>query len=145
MLEDNATYGAMVYEDLLRIGQTSWINSESEFYALWDAIATEPPDIFVVDVMLAWSHPGLEYEQVKRPEEKDLYTAGIRCAEKIRESKNEQLKRVPIVFYTVVPQPDVESRIRKLAQITYIQKPSDVSMAVDEVLRVTRDATRVSY
>ena len=138
LIEDNVSFGAMIYDDLVQIGKTSWMNSESDFQKYWTFIEAEPPDLAVVDVMLAWTHPIKDDTDTSSPEDDFLYPAGLRCAEKF--ASNEQTRHVRIIFYTVVPQSDVKERLaelrRQLPNIVYLQKPSDLASAVSEIVRL---------
>ncbi len=143
LIEDNVNFGVRIYSDLVHVGQTSWINSESEFEKYWHLIESEPPDVAVLDVMLAWDHPSKGGTVTPPGGVPDLYTAGIRCAERF--ASNEKTRNVRIVFYTVVPEEDVSGQVRKLAErlpdVIYLQKPYEIGSVVAKIIQVIPGVT----
>jgi len=147
LIEDNVNSGVQIYNDLVRVGQTSWLNSESEFEKYWHLVEAEPPDVVVLDVMMAWAHPSKEKTPIPPGGVPNLYTAGIRCAQKI--VKSEKTRNVKIVFYTLVPEEDVREPLKELLEkrpdMIYLQKPFDIGSVVGKVVQLIPDDAPVVH
>lgn len=145
LLEDNVNFGLRIYDDLVRVGQTSWLNTESEFEKYWQLIEAEPPDVAVLDIMLAGDVPTRDAESVHERKKRDLYKAGIICARRFAE----KMPHVRIVFYTVVPAEDLQEQLDQLAaqmpSVTYVQKPSEIGVVVANIVALIPDEIPVAH
>jgi CheY-like chemotaxis protein len=92
------------------------ICTESDFRRKFDAVATYPPDIAVVDVMLRWTDASADY--VSCPTEvradKGHYRAGFRCAAML--AADPRTRDVPVIIYSVLDQDDVQAQVEQLGQ-----------------------------
>jgi CheY-like chemotaxis protein len=81
--------------------------TESEFRDAFEKIAANPPDLAVLDVMVRWTNPTRESislpDEAQKPE-----TAGLRCAQMLRES--ERTKDVKVILYSVLPKEHLGER-----------------------------------
>jgi DNA-binding NarL/FixJ family response regulator len=140
MVEDNRSYGDMLYDSLSKIGDVSWLVSERAFHDDFDLMKAEPPDVAVIDSMLRWDYPRRPGEQPEHVET-DLYTAGIRCAQRLWDTK--ETHHVPVVLYTVI---DVQDLLNKVAElppnITYIPKASDQARVIEAVRKAAAERVR---
>src|SRR5690242_14095860 len=86
------------------------VNSEYEFRQQLESIATQPPDVIVIDVMLRWTDPApqmpLRPPDVQR---EGFYTAGLRCAKLLQHDP--RTRRIPLIFYTLVPADEVKEKV----------------------------------
>ena len=89
------------------------IRTESEFRAKLKEIATNKPDVIIMDVMLPWDDPDPD---LKVPQdvlaEGGIGRAGIRCKKLL--AKNEKTRDIPVLFYTVLDNPQLQTEIKNL-------------------------------
>jgi hypothetical protein len=84
-----------------------------------------------MDVMLRWTYPSENMPDWPEDVEKEgFYTAGFRCEELL--SSKDELKNIPLIFYTVLERADLKERYEFLpgspSLLTktgraYLQKP----------------------
>src|SRR5437867_1632814 len=90
------------------------ICTESEFRKKFEKIASDPPDIAVVDVMLRWTDATSEY--VPTPPEiradNGHYRAGFRCAAML--AGDERTRDIPVIIYSVLDEDDVQANVRRV-------------------------------
>src|ERR1035437_5648559 len=72
--------------------------SESEFLRDFEAIASSPPDIAVIDVMLRWTNPSRDAPNPPT-EPWDPQRAGLRCAQRLHDDG--RTSGAKIILYTV--------------------------------------------
>jgi len=96
------------------------IRTEAEFRARFVEIASNPPDIVILDIVLRWAEPG----QVIPPticradvNTDEYYEAGYRCQAML--AADERTKRVPVIFHSVLDR-ELEARLKEM--------PSNVQM-----------------
>lgn len=137
LVEDNQVIGEAIFSRLSTLGTVAWLISESDFLREWDNIIAEPPHVAVVDVMLRWDYPRPD----RQPMEKDqdaLYTAGIRCAQKLQSVP--QTEHVPVILYTVIGKGELLDHLRDLPDVIYLQKEPELGPLVEMVREVTTRA-----
>lgn len=135
LVEDNANYGAHLFETLSAVGQTSWLTREREFIEYFAEIEREPPDIVIIDIMLAWDVPRRD-PLPPPPTHRDMYLAGIRCAERLNATP--ATKDIPILLYSIVSPADV-AEMRKLpSNVHYLEKSSDPAELISAIRYLTR-------
>ena len=71
--------------------------SESEFHRNFEAIASNPPDIAVLDVMLRWANPSPDAPSPPT-EAWEPQQAGLRCARLLKQDL--RTSRVSVILYT---------------------------------------------
>jgi len=107
------------------------IATERQFVDSLDAILKEPPDLFILDVMVRWTNPSPDMEPM--PEEmrkQGFYRAGIRCEARIREQGCD----TPVVLYTVLEDDDLRADLPSNSLTRLITKDAslyDLFKAVD--------------
>jgi len=118
------------------------IPTEKEFRNRLAAFRADPPDVVVMDVMLRWEFPSPEPSPPPPDVARDgYYRAGMRCAELMR--SDELLRRVPIVFYTILERTDLERDGHRLANNTkYLRKSSDLDVLTRTVGELSRPLPR---
>jgi CheY-like chemotaxis protein len=89
------------------------IRTESEFQAKFKEIATNKPDVIIMDVMLPWADPDPDLEVPEKVlKEGGIGRAGIRCKKLLAE--DEETRDIPVLFYTVLDNPQLQMDIQNL-------------------------------
>jgi CheY-like chemotaxis protein len=137
LVEDNMSFGEELVGKLTRpFGEPEWQKTESDFVAAFDATVANPPAVFVIDVMLQWDIPRREGIRPRPEESRDMYKAGIRCAQRLL--GNPRTASLPIVLYTLVDRPDLEADIAALPpHVQYLQKASNFEALLNLLREVT--------
>jgi len=142
LVEDNITFGEELTEKLKQrrsFSNLEWCLTESDFVDKFDKIKIDPPSVFVIDVMLQWDVPRREGIRPRPPEARNMYKAGIRCAQRLLDEP--KTSGLPIILYTLVDQPDLQSDIERLPpNVRYLQKGSDLEPLMDLMRKVTASA-----
>jgi len=85
------------------------IKTESAFRDSFEAIAQNPPDAIVMDVMLQWTEASDDIEEQtfpKRVLDEGPYRAGLRCEEML--TADGRTKNIPMILYTILERHDLE-------------------------------------
>lgn len=111
------------------------IKTEHHFLRRVESIVANPPDIFIIDVMLKWTNPAPEMPpQPPKVEEEGFYRAGFRCQEKLQ--KYAKTRDVPVIFYTILGEKDLEEELEKVSEnVLHLQKQGNT----DSLIRQIRD------
>jgi DNA-binding NarL/FixJ family response regulator len=109
------------------------IRTEHDFQQHFDEIASDPPNVVVMDVMLRWSDPAPE---IPAPPDnvrtEGFYRAGLRCSRLL--ARNERTTRIPVILFTVLEHSDLEDELQKLGRnIIYLRKEADADQLVAAV------------
>lgn len=103
------------------------IATESEFRNRFEEIASNPPDVAVLDVMLRWSDLGPSVQE--RPDDirqHGHFRAGLRCERMI--TSDPRTRGTRVVMYTVLSARDLGKELESTGQnVVYLAKDSDVS------------------
>jgi CheY-like chemotaxis protein len=105
---------------------------EWEFQRDFDLIASDPPDVAVLDMMLRWASPSRR--GATPPEDSTPYHAGLRCAQKL--SDDPRTRSVRVILYSVLPKEDIPDLWLPEAWV-FVVKESDCQNLID----VLRDTT----
>lgn len=103
------------------------LTTEADFRAQFEALASNPPTIFVIDVMLRWTTP--KPQMPERPEDvrrEGPNRAGFRC--KAMLTADVRTKQIPVVLYTVLGKNDLRGELDETRDL-YVQKgpePNDL-------------------
>ncbi|MGA2742443.1 MAG: response regulator [Bryobacteraceae bacterium] len=104
---------------------------ESEFVRDFESIASDPPDVAVLDIMLRWASPSRH--GATPPADSTPYHAGLRCAQKL--SGDPRTCSVKVILYSVLPKEDIpDFSLPEIA--VFVVKESDCQNLID----VVRDA-----
>lgn len=129
LVEDDALQAREIRDFLAKnLPETSvdWLPSESAFYDALRQYESQPPDLFILDVILRWA----TVEEVMPPvpeevAEEGRYEAGLRCVRKL--CNLTALSRVPVIIYTVQDPPRVATTLAGLPpHILYLHKSPDI-------------------
>ena len=112
--------------------------TEFEFVDQIDLIAANPPDIFIIDLMLIWD---VSSKNIKDPNDyidnyTTLFEAGFRCKELIRTKSN--LSNSPISILTVLEEKGLGEKANYLGRNTkfleYSPKPYKLIKLIKQML-----------
>lgn len=100
------------------------IVTESEFQKKFEAIATDKPDVIIMDIMLRWTDPAPDME-LPPPDiaTQGFFRAGVRCEKMLAE--DERTKDIPVIIYSVLEKEDLEGEIPQRPQVSYLEKDFD--------------------
>ena len=111
--------------------------TESHFREQIGRWETNRPDLFIIDVLLAWALPSRQIpEPPPEVDEGGFQRAGLRCQALLAE--NEVLRRVPVVFYTVLDRDVLESELPRWPGGVSFLKKGD---SKDKLLELVRQKT----
>ena len=138
VVEDDPHHAVQIEQwltEALEHASVNIVRTEHEFRANLDALVRERPDLFIIDVMLRWTHPAPDMPP--RPPEvasEGFYKAGFRCAELL----TARSPAVPIIIYTVLDEADIALWIKRLPPTaTYVRKELTAELLLERVRQVT--------
>lgn len=129
-------FGDVLTRGLLGV-RVERIPTESAFRESLGQLATEPPNLFVMDMLIRWADPAPQMpippEDVKR---EGFFSAGARCLELIR--KLPTLSNVPVIIFSILDEDDARRIIEgrpalRGVSFSIIPKSSDLSDFITEV------------
>lgn len=114
--------------------QIETICTELDFRQSLESIATAPPDLIILDIMIRWTDP--RADMVPQPDDvkKETYlVAGIRCEKLLRSRPETEL--IPVVFYSILEhERDLSNKIPLRPNLNcYLTKGSDPKPLIDKV------------
>jgi|ERR1700682_3978099 len=118
-----------------------WVRTESQFYEQLPEFIANPPDIFLLDVMVKWADAA---ERVPEPpddvKKESYYRAGLRCRKRLLD--NPTTANVPVILFTVLERTDIEEVINGLPDRTfYVGKSSDFRELIREIRKIRKTPT----
>jgi len=118
------------------------IKTESEFRGQLDQIDLNPPQAFIIDMILPWTEPAPG--QPRAP--KDVKAggkerAGFRCQRLLAE--RESTRAIPVIFFSRIDALQFEGEIRELPTSAIYVKKADRASLDRELKRRTRLIERV--
>jgi CheY-like chemotaxis protein len=138
LVEDDPLQVEML-EELLRSRDNSVtvIETELEFVERLDEIEREPPDLFVVDVILRWTDPQPNAQRPPREViEGGRERAGFRCRARLLERTG--TRELPVILYSHLDPSHFERQLQGLPNSTlYLQKDSDFTPLLDAIQKLT--------
>jgi CheY-like chemotaxis protein len=105
---------------------------EWDFQRDFDAIASNPPDVAVLDIMLRWASPSRD--RLEPAKELTPYQAGLRCAKRLHEDSRTQTVRV--ILYSVLPKEDIPD-VALPDNVTFVVKEPDCENLIVVVKNVS--------
>ena len=113
LLEDDHFQAAYIADEVrwnFSDSHVEQISAESEFRRRFDGFTKNPPDLFVLDVVVRWSDPGpLVVPVPAEVRQSGPSRAGIRCQQML--AQNETTKSVPVVIYSILERADYEAEL----------------------------------
>lgn len=113
------------------------ISTESEFISSFEDIATNAPDVVIMDIMLRWADPSPDF--VLPPEEiaeEGFYRAGLRCEKLL--ARDPRTTDIPIILYTILSNGDLSEELPDRPQTIYLAKDFEPKEIVHQILKVCR-------
>ena len=112
------------------------IETELGFREQLAFLEKNPPDIFLIDIMLRWTDPSPNIQPAPSEVlEEGFYLAGLRCQKLMADSI--VLSKTPVIFYTVLDRIDLEEKLKNLpSHITHIAKDRDISILIGSIKRI---------
>jgi CheY-like chemotaxis protein len=112
------------------------LSTELDFYKRLESLE-QMPDVFIIDVMLRWTDPGIEMQPPSQEVEREgFYRAGLRCGKKI--ASHETARHVPIIFYSMLERSDLEQELTGvLGNVTYLSKGTNLKELIQEIRILT--------
>ena len=101
------------------------IATESEFIEKLESIATEKPDVILLDIMLRWTDPTPDMT-LPPPDiaEEGFFRAGVRCEQRL--ANDMRTRNIPVIVYSILEKQDFEGEIRERAEVHYLEKDFSV-------------------
>lgn len=133
-----------IQSDLMAVGLRSafpqstvnLIETEREFRELLEGMATDPPDVIVMDVMLRWTNPSPEMPRAPEDvREGGHYQAGLRCAALL--GRYETTKTIPVILHTILEKADLLHGLHLLGNVHLLTKDSNIDALIDMIRQVT--------
>ncbi len=113
------------------------IATELTFIENFEEIATEKPDIVIMDIMLRWTDPSPSMVlPPKEIEEKGFYRAGIRCIRMLK--ADDRTKHIPVIIYSVLTKEDLETEIGRFPEVRYLFKDFDAKRIITAIHSLKR-------
>src|SRR5262249_54361166 len=109
LVEDNPDWLELATSEL----QKEWpacevdsVTTESQFMERFKSWERDPPDVFIMDIMIPWADPARDMPKPPNEvQEHGFARAGLRCHSRL--TANERLQKVPVVFWTIVELTDL--------------------------------------
>ncbi|MFN7961901.1 MAG: hypothetical protein U0002_11570 [Thermoanaerobaculia bacterium] len=141
LVEDDYPQGMATREEIFSLfpqAQILWIKSESAFRLALSDLAAEPPDLFILDVMVRWA--GTERPIPEPPMEikrEGFFRAGLRCQRLL--AAEPRLRSVPVLLLSVLEERDLSLSLRQLdpaiPTVRFLQKGREsVVEAIEKIL-----------
>lgn len=108
--------------------QLKQMSTEYEFVSKFEEIASNPPDVVLMDVMLRWTDPAPDMPP--RPDdvrEGGIGEAGLRCQQRFQADL--RTKAVPVILYTVLQ----KESLRLPANVVHVQKDADPTELIQTI------------
>jgi len=115
------------------------VATEEEFRRRLGDFRRDPPDLFVMDLMLRWSYPSRTAIPAPPDVARGGYQrAGLRCARLMAEDP--ALCEVPVVFYTILERSDLDRDLDQVpgADTAYVRKSTDPEVLVRKIRALLR-------
>lgn len=112
------------------------IRTEHEFRENLKHFLKEPPNLFLIDVMLRWTDPAPNIpEPPPEVEKESFYRAGIRCVRLLLD--HEETSTIPVILYTILEESDLELDLEELPpHIHQLQKTKEEEEIIGKARQV---------
>lgn len=141
IVEDDYYQAEMIEEDCRKeFGNIRFlrVKTEHDFRTAIDEFRKDPPDVFIIDVMLRYTDPKRD-QPVPPPSvrREGSHRAGLRCRKLLAEHAT--TRDIPVILYTVLEKTDLAKELERLpANVLHLRKDADRSELLDTVQRVRR-------
>lgn len=136
ILEDDSDQFEFVSEQLRNLvpkPEIRRISREAEFRSKFEEIASNSPDVAIIDVMLPWSDQDrLEIMPKEIKDDGGHFRAGFRCARALLQ--DHRTRNVKLFLYSVLDRGDVQNQLEAMeANCRFIRKEEDLSNLIREL------------
>jgi predicted nucleotide-binding protein len=118
--------------ELAVIDEAHRLSTEKEFRDGFDEIVATPPDMAILDGMVAWTTPGPDLQHPPA-DYAGRGSAGLRCIRKLLE--HERTKDVPVIHYSVLGRDDVGPDAEGLPRNVVFLRKDDRNSALVRLVR----------
>ena len=118
------------------------VATELEFREKVHEIATCPPTLVLIDIMLRWCDARPDFEEPPLDvKQGGCERAGIRCQKLLFRMKPD----VHVVFYTVLEPSDMKSEFPQMPRnVVYINKGADIQDLIDKIREIAATSAGIS-
>ena len=142
VVEDDPLQGELICEFLHAASafpnaEIRRICTEKEFISKFEDIATNKPNVIVLDIMLRWDDPSPEF--TLPPEEiaeEGFYRAGLRCEKLL--ARDERTNNIPVILYTILGNGDLSEELPKRPQVIYLAKDFEPKEIIRQIANMCR-------
>lgn len=97
------------------------IATECEFIEKFESIATDKPDLILLDIMLRWTDPAPDMTLPPADIAKEgFFRAGVRCEQRL--AVDPRTRNIPVIVYSILEKKDFEGEIRERPEVHYLEK-----------------------
>jgi CheY-like chemotaxis protein len=97
------------------------IATEWEFIEKFESIATDKPDLILLDIMLRWTDPAPDMTLPPADIAKEgFFRAGVRCEQRL--AADPRTRNIPVIVYSILEKRDFEGEIRERPEVHYLEK-----------------------
>lgn len=108
------------------------IPTESAFRMRLPSLAANPPDIFIIDIMLRWTDPSPLMSPSPEDARGKNYRAGLRCRSLVE--SDHTLCKIPVVLYTVLEYSDLARELSNISGIVrHLRKEGDHEPLIERI------------
>ena len=97
------------------------IATELEFIEKLESLATEKPDVILLDIMLRWTDP---HPDMTLPPphiaEASFFRAGVRCEQRL--AADSRTRNIPVIVYSILDKKDFDGEISERPEVHYLEK-----------------------
>jgi len=97
------------------------IATEWEFIEEFESIATEKPDVILLDIMLRWTDPTPDMTLPPADiAEEGFFRAGVRCEQRL--AGDPRTRSIPVIVYSILEKKDFDGEISERPEVNYLEK-----------------------
>src|ERR1035438_8730417 len=124
LVEDDYTQFKLISKELeneFAGARITVIETEKAFRSSLEEMAKEPPDVFVIDIMLRWTYPQRDHEPAPQDvRDGKFHRAGFRCQRLLEQG--DKTKRIPVILYSMVDQGEFSFEARNLPDNVHLMR-----------------------
>jgi CheY-like chemotaxis protein len=116
------------------------IATEWEFIGKFESLATEKPDVILLDIMLRWTDPAPDMTLPPADiAEEGFFRAGVRCEQRL--AVDPRTRNIPVIVYSILEKTDFDGEIRERPEVHYLEKNfgvEELNSKLEECLLYTK-------
>jgi hypothetical protein len=115
------------------------LRTEHEFRTAIPELVADPPNAFIVDVMLRWTDPAPEMPKAPPNVRRGgSHRAGLRCKKLLADTP--ALRDIKTILYTVLDKADLAKELSKLPDVIHIRKDADPTELLEALQYVSQQS-----